>query len=127
MPGGDRTGPLGYGPMTGRGADYRAPGYVHPGYGRGSGFGCGGRRSGGVRGWWHTYFATGLPGWARGYGANPPQPGNAGPGYRGEYTPEQEMNALKAQSDFFQKQIEMLNQRIRELEDIAAKKGDSSE
>jgi len=55
MPGGDRTGPWGAGPMTGRAtgycAGYSAPGYVNPvrgfgrgwgrGYGRGRGFGRG--------------------------------------------------------------------------------------
>jgi len=43
MPGGDRTGPRGEGPMTGRrlgyGAGYHAPGYMHgQGFGRGYGF-----------------------------------------------------------------------------------------
>jgi hypothetical protein len=36
MPWGDRTGPMGYGPMTGRGAGlcagYPAPGYTNPGF-----------------------------------------------------------------------------------------------
>lgn len=49
MPWGDRTGPMGRGPMTGRGAGYCAgynmPGYTNPiggrGYGRGRGFGRG--------------------------------------------------------------------------------------
>mgnify|MGYP005625393287 CR=1 FL=1 len=54
MPNGDRTGPEGAGPMTGRGAGYCAgysvPGYANPvgGYGRGWGRGRG-RGSG--RGW----------------------------------------------------------------------------
>ena len=51
MPFGDRTGPLGLGPMTGRAAGYCAgypvPGYLNPipgrGFGRGAGFGGGGR------------------------------------------------------------------------------------
>ena len=69
MPGGDRTGPLGAGPMTGRGAGfcagYSMPGYANPISGRGwFGFGRGrgwfGR--GGGRGWRHWYYATGLPG-----------------------------------------------------------------
>ncbi|MGD2294576.1 MAG: DUF5320 domain-containing protein [Candidatus Aminicenantes bacterium] len=64
MPGGDRTGPSGMGPMTGRRmgycAGYGAPGFMNPGpgygmgrrmgfgrgFGRGPGFGRG-------RGWWH--------------------------------------------------------------------------
>ena len=49
MPAGDRTGPMGMGPMTGRGAGYcagyGAPGYVAyaPGWGYGRGFGRGAR------------------------------------------------------------------------------------
>jgi hypothetical protein len=48
MPGGDRTGPLGLGPRTGRGlgycSGYAYPGYLNPvypyaGYGRGRGWG----------------------------------------------------------------------------------------
>jgi hypothetical protein len=40
MPRGDRTGPLGEGPMTGRQLGYGA-GYNSPGYARGSGMGLG--------------------------------------------------------------------------------------
>lgn len=55
MPAGDRTGPDGLGPMTGRGAGYCAgyavPGYANPaggrGYGRGYGRGFGWGRGGG--------------------------------------------------------------------------------
>jgi len=69
MPGGDGTGPMGLGPMTGRAAGYCAgypvPGYMNPIPGRGFwGFGRGffGGRG---RGWRRWYYATGLPGWAR--------------------------------------------------------------
>ena len=45
MPGGDRTGPNGMGPMTGRGMGFcnglNAPGYASPGFGRGFGRGRG--------------------------------------------------------------------------------------
>lgn len=67
MPGGDRTGPQGAGPMTGRAAGYCAgwnvPGYANPGvagYGRGGGWGWG---RGGGRGWRHRrwFHAAGLP------------------------------------------------------------------
>lgn len=48
MPRGDRTGPLGLGPRTGRGMGYCAgfgvPGYLNPGPGMGFGFGLGLRR-----------------------------------------------------------------------------------
>ncbi|MFX0174931.1 MAG: DUF5320 domain-containing protein [Candidatus Hodarchaeota archaeon] len=50
MPGGDRTGPRGLGPMTGRALGYCA-GYNSPGYARGPGMGRGwGRGIGWVRG-----------------------------------------------------------------------------
>ena len=66
MPFGDRTGPRGLGPMTGRAAGYCAgypvPGYANPGPGLGLGWG-----GGWGRGWRHRhwYYATGLPGWYR--------------------------------------------------------------
>jgi len=53
MPGGDRTGPMGRGPMTGRAAGlcagYPNPGYTTPGYGQGFGRGQG---RGVGRGFW---------------------------------------------------------------------------
>jgi len=74
MPRGDRTGPWGQGPMTGRAAGYCAgypvPGFMNPtpGFGRRGGFGRGGRRGRG-RGFGR--------GWGRGFGggwwAYPPQ------------------------------------------------------
>ena len=67
MPGGDKTGPTGGGPMTGRGAGFCAgfgtPGYANPGvqfnnsYGRGGAF----RRGGGG-------FGRGGGGFGRGFG-----------------------------------------------------------
>ncbi|OGC41855.1 hypothetical protein A2Y85_03345 [candidate division WOR-3 bacterium RBG_13_43_14] len=66
MPAGDGTGPLGYGPMTGRGAGYcagfAAPGYVNPMPGRGwfgfgRGRGGGGFHRGGGRGWRNWFCA----------------------------------------------------------------------
>ena len=46
MPGGDRTGPRGMGPRTGRGmgfcSGYDTPGYMNPGFGGGYGYGRGG-------------------------------------------------------------------------------------
>ena len=67
MPWGDRTGPWGAGPMTGRGlgycAGYPAPGYPNP---VGYGFGRGGRGRG--RGFRRWSWAAGLPGGVRGGG-----------------------------------------------------------
>jgi len=64
MPFGDRTGPRGLGPMTGRGLGQCAVAWPGGGfggvYGRAGAFG-----RGGGRGWRHWYRATGLPGWAR--------------------------------------------------------------
>ena len=70
MPGGDGTGPMGLGPMTGRAAGYCAgygvPGYMNPIPGRGYfGWGRGFWGAGRGRGWRGWYRATGMPGWVR--------------------------------------------------------------
>jgi hypothetical protein len=62
MPGGDRSGPMGRGALTGRGAGpcagYRAVSGFEPRMGRGAGWGRGrGRR--------YVARATGMPGWMR--------------------------------------------------------------
>ncbi|MBN2426480.1 MAG: DUF5320 domain-containing protein [Calditrichaceae bacterium] len=75
MPGGDRSGPAGEGPMTGRRlgycADYDSPGYSRGagrGFGRGFGFGAWGRGRGFIgRGFGGGYFQPGY---------NSPQPDN---------------------------------------------------
>jgi hypothetical protein len=107
MPRGDRTGPTGTGPMTGRAAGYCA-GYDVPGYANsavGRGFGRGGGRGGGWR-WRHWFYATGLPGWAR-FG---PPAAWATP------TPEQEVESLRAQAERLQSQLDAVHQRVQELE-----------
>ncbi len=142
MPLGDRTGPMGMGPMKGRAAGYCAgygvPGYANPVPGRGNYLGRGGRYSGyfgrgrGYR-WRNWFCATGLPGWARaaygqpvlgGRGANPPRwPAWTGPlayppygaGYSGP-DKEQELRILKDQADFFAENLEGIKKRIEELE-----------
>ena len=65
MPRGNRTGPMGMGPMTGRGA-----GYMNPTGWFGRGFGIGLGRGGRGRGYRNMYYATGMPGWSR-WGAYP--------------------------------------------------------
>ena len=69
MPGGDRTGPMGMGPRTGRGA-----GFCGGASGAPSGSGCMNHRRGarfgqgrgrGGRGRRNMFYATGLPGWMR--------------------------------------------------------------
>ncbi len=74
MPRGDGTGPLGMGPISGRGAGYCAgytfnnpafENYTNKGFGWSRGFGISGF-SHGSRGWRHQFYATGLSGWIRG-------------------------------------------------------------
>lgn len=120
VPGGDRTGPMGMGPMTGRGAGYCGgygrPGFSNPFPGRGFGLGMGRGRG---RGWRHWYYATGLPGWARfgpGFAWGPP-PAGFGPYYPPAMTPEQEAEALRAQAEWLKEQMDSLNQRIAELDE----------
>lgn len=119
MPGGDGTGPLGAGPMTGRGAGYCAgygvPGYANPTFGRGLGRGFGrgfgrGRRFGcwGGMGW---YGAPPREGWAFAYpvpyapSVPPPVP-----------DPEIEKRVLKNRTELLQSELEFLRKRLEELE-----------
>jgi len=98
MPGGDRTGPLGEGPRTGRGMGVctgnDAPGYLNPPFGR---FGWGGR------GW-----RRGFAGWGR-------------PRFGGYYqaaalTPEQELEELKKESGFLKQRLDAVNDWISRIE-----------
>ena len=125
MPGGDRTGPMGMGPMTGRAAGYcagyDAPGYGNPVPGRGFGLGWGRGWGGGGRGWRRGFYATGLPGWLRfGYGPAGGQPMYGTPytpypPYAPEVTKEQEMEALKGQAEFFKQALDDISKRLEEL------------
>lgn len=113
MPRGDGTGPMGMGPMTGRGAGYCAgtgmPGYANPiprrgfgmGFGRGWGFGGGGR------GWRNMYYATGVPGRLR-FG-----------GYVSPYQKpdlEMEKQSLRGQAEALQSELDFIKKRLSELE-----------
>ncbi|MBN2018681.1 MAG: DUF5320 domain-containing protein [Sedimentisphaerales bacterium] len=122
MPGGDGTGPVGMGPMTGRAAGFcagfPAPGYMNPVGGRGyfgRGRGFGGR--GGGRGWRHWFYATGLPGWARADYGYP-----AGPWAGQPITAEQEIDSLKKQAEYFKDTLEDITKQIKELESQQAGK-----
>lgn len=115
MPGGDRTGPLGYGPRTGRGAGYCA-GYDAPGYANpwsAGGFRWPGR--GGGRGHRNMYYATGLPFWARGGAVNYPP-------MVAQQDPESELNALKQQAEYFQNMLNGIQDRMSEIEAKLEKK-----
>ncbi len=117
MPAGDRTGPMGMGPRSGRAAGYCAgfemPGYANPAPGRGFGMGFGrgrgawGRGSGGGRGWRHMFYATGLPGWARfgGYAAPYPKP-----------DPDAERQSLRSQAEALQEELDLIKKRLSEIE-----------
>jgi len=123
MPGGDRTGPAGMGPMTGRGAGYCA-GYPVAGYmntipGRGMGFGHGGR---GRR---NRFYATGLTGWQSAayghpaYGWGLPYTGASAPyGAPSAPTREQELEMLREQAKYMEDAISGINKRIEELETV---------
>ena len=126
MPRGDRTGPMGMGPMTGRGAGYctgnPVPGYMNPTGGFGRGFGGGGRG----RGYRNMYYATGMPGWDRSgaypTGAYPAAPAAplfppyGGQGYSNE------MEALTAQAQNLDKTLSDIKSRIEELKSEEAQK-----
>ena len=124
MPRGDRTGPEGEGPMTGRQAGYCAgndrPGYTEPGpgyveYGRGfggpypagrrvfgrRGFGGRGRPGRGGYRWRNWFYATGVPGGAR-FGPDADAPSEA--------------DALKAQAEWLRGELDSIDQRLQELE-----------
>jgi len=121
MPWGDRTGPAGMGPMTGRAAGYCAgysvPGYMNPipgggwygrGYGRGYGYGWGRGR-----GWgWRAGAYPSYPPPAYGY---PPYPYSPAP------APQEEAIALKEQAKLMEEDLKAIKKRIQDLESTAAK------
>jgi hypothetical protein len=106
MPRGNRTGPAGMGPMTGRGqgycAGYDVPGYANPV----PRFGLGWR--GGGRGRRHQF----LPGWAR-FGYAPAR--HYGPGWR-PVTEDEEVELLKNQAQVLQQELDAIAKRLAELE-----------
>jgi hypothetical protein len=98
MPRGDRTGPLGAGPRSGRGLGY-CGGADTPGFdsrldwrrGRGGGFG-----------WRHRFFATGRAGWDVPRYALPAR--------------EETLADLKTEADWLKGQLDAVNKRIEEME-----------
>lgn len=111
MPGGDKTGPMGMGPMTGRGAGLCA-GFAAPGFADRVLGGFFGR--GGGRGWRNMFYATGLPGWAR-VGMGVAGAAMAAGAFRA-MTREQELDVLKQQAEQAASTLESIRQRIGELE-----------
>lgn len=105
MPGFDRTGPMGAGPMTGGARGYCNPanagsprpyqggGFFGRGFGRG--YGMAGRGRGG----------------GRGFGFYP-----QGYGYQASVTVEDELRYLSDQSNFLKTELDRINSRINELQ-----------
>jgi len=115
MPGGDRTGPWGLGPMTGRArgfcAGYPNPGYMSygfgRGYGRGFGHGMGRGRSRGL-GWGYPtggYYPHGY-----GYGWSPYAAGMP------SMSQEEELGYLRQEKNLMEKELKDLSERISNLE-----------
>jgi len=108
MPGFDGTGPMGQGPMTGKGRGYCAVPLTGAGrpfvrrgfYGRGGG-----------RGFRNCFYATGLPGWMRMKGGM-----QAFGGFGGAVSKEDEVTMLKNQADFLKEQFEDTQARIQAIE-----------
>jgi len=108
MPFGDRTGPRGLGPRTGRGLGH-CSGYPYPGYRNPYGFGWGrGFGRGFGRGWGRDW---GWPDW-RDYPYSP-----AYPYYSPEPpTPEEEKEMLNEDLKALREEMKAIEERIKELE-----------
>lgn len=118
MPRGDRTGPMGAGPRSGRSAGFCSgfdrPGYANaeiPGGARmGMAFrqrGWSGGSAAGGRGRRHRYFATGGPG--RMYLGAYPAPAQP-------FDPELEKASLKNRSRALQSELDAIKKRLEEIE-----------
>lgn len=105
MPGFDRTGPRGIGPMMGGGRGFcgNPGGAGRPPAGGRTFFGCGCGR-----GWRNQYYATGLLGRQR-WGISS---GNAGDSLSGD----QEQSWLKNQAEILRKNLDDIEGRLAELE-----------
>jgi len=119
MPQGDRTGPMGQGPRTGRSSGF-CLGYDTPGYSKGFGGGMG-KGFGFGRGLGRGFgFGRGM-GMGRGYGRGW-NTGNAYPGsfqgYAGmpEISKEDEIKMLKSQAEALNRSQKDIEKRLQELE-----------
>jgi len=122
MPWGDRTGPWGLGPMTGRAAGYCAgypvPGFMNPyvrGLGHGFGFGRGFRGRGFGRGrWfgWAGYYPYSYP--APYYGITQPYVPYSSVPYQ-TFGPNEEKAYLEEVVVSLENELKEVNKRIEEL------------
>ncbi len=132
MPRGDRTGPIGMGPMSGRAAGYCAgfgmPGYMNPMPGRGFGIGRGrgwwAHGFGAGRGWRHWYYATGLPGWMR-YGRHRPMLGY--PAFFAQPDPEMEKQWLRRDAEALKSELDSIQERLSAIEREQASRKEKGE
>ncbi len=110
MPWGDRTGPMGLGPRTGRGLGY-CNGYDSPGYtkgvpiGRGFGWGAGWGRGWG-RGFGRGWRGFGRFGWGRW----------SYPYYNQPVSPADERKILEDELNYLKSQMDAINQRLEDLD-----------
>ncbi len=111
MPRGDRTGPMGMGPMTGRGGGYCAgsgrPAFNQGGWGSffSNSLGPGGRSGG--RGLCRWFFGAGLPAWRRFAGG--------GASFEGS-DPELEKGSLKGRAEALQSELDRIKKRLQDME-----------
>ncbi len=116
MPGGDRTGPVGMGPMTGRAAGYcagfGAPGYTSPvpgsglGFSRGRGRGFGWRAWGCRPGFGNPWYGAAMPmdtSYAASWGAR-------------SLSREEELDYLRNQAGALQQELDTIKARVTEIE-----------
>lgn len=104
MPGGDRTGPFGQGPLTGRGAGF-CGGFGGPGYAGGFRRGFGGGRGAGM--------GRGMGYGRRGWG--PPYAGEAP--YEVPYPTESEAQMLHREAKRLESALETIKERLEKLEE----------
>ena len=125
MPRGDRSGPDGAGPMTGRRMGYcarlDAPGYVRTGGGYGGGRGRNMRGRGG-RGMMRRRGA-GYGAWGPGWDAYGGVPAGAYPGVPPvvpvsvrPLTPGEETEALKAQAEYLEEALKDVQRRLNDMQ-----------
>jgi hypothetical protein len=119
MPRGDRSGPQGMGPRTGRAAGF-CTGYPAAGYANGlPGGGAFGRSGWGGRGHRNWYYATGLTGWQRAASGWHPVTGGAAVGYPAPLSrtaPQDEARTIRSQIELMEENLKAARERLEELQ-----------
>lgn len=117
MPRGDRTGPAGAGPMSGRGAGL-CRGFDMPGYTHSEMIGYSGRTGRFRRSRGNAGPAAGNRGWRnRCFAPDPPGPMNTGsyPEQAQSFSPVSEKESLKHRSRIIQSELNEINARLEEI------------